>query len=290
MHKIYKIVFSISLGLVIASVVVLSLYGLKFGIDFNGGSILELEFKDSRPGIEDIKGKIGGEANVSYFGEKGVIIKTKELTENQHQILVKDLRSGFGANNIDEKRFESVGPVVGKELKSKSVKAIVLVLISIVVYIAYVFRKLSRTLSPWGMGVAAIVALVHDVIIPLAVFSLLGKFYGIEITAIFVAAVLTILGYSVSDTVVVFDRVRENVIRNPKEDFSAVVHKSIMQTLTRSLNTSITTLLSLIAIYFFGGESIKYFSLMLIIGIFLGAYSSIFVASPLLVAIHSRRT
>ena len=186
---------------------------------------------------------------------------------------------------MEELKFDSVGPVIGKELKSKSLSAVIIVLFSIIIYIAIVFRKLSRTISGWAMGVAAIVALAHDVIIPVGVFALLGKFYGIEISAVFVAAILTVLGYSVSDTVVVFDRVRENIIKGggAGEGFGAVVHKSILQTLTRSLNTTFTTLLSLMAIYLFGGESIKYFALALIMGIFLGAYSSIFVASPLLV-------
>ena len=139
------------------------------------------------------------------------------------------------------------------------------------------------------MGLAAIVALVHDVVIPTGAFALLGHFYGVEISAVFVAAALTVLGYSVSDTVVVFDRVRENVLKGGvKEDFGAIVHKSIMQTLIRSLNTTFTTLLSLVAIYLFGGESIKYFALAMIMGIFLGAYSSIFVASPLLVWLNKR--
>ena len=150
------------------------------------------------------------------------------------------------------------------------------------------FRKLSRVLPGWAMGLSAIVALIHDVVIPIGIFALLGHFYGIEISAVFVAAVLTVLGYSVSDTVVIFDRIRENVLRRSKDDFGTVAHKSIMQTLTRSINTTFTTLLSLIAIYLFGGESIRYFSLAMIIGIFLGAYSSIFVASPLLVWWHKR--
>jgi len=288
MKKVYKIVFVFSLALVVASIVLLSIFGLKFGVDFKGGSILEVEFKETRPEIPELYKSLDqfSELGINSAGDKGVVIKTKELNEDEHQLLITALREKY---NIEEKRFESVGPVIGEELKRKSLVAIVLVLLSVVVYIAFVFRKLAKTLSPWAMGVAAIVALAHDVIIPLGVFALLGHFYGIEITAIFVAAVLTILGYSVADTVVVFDRVRENVIKGTKEDFGHIVHKSILQTLARSLNTTITTLLSLLAIYFFGGGSIKYFSLMLIIGIFLGAYSSIFVASPLLVYLQKRR-
>ena len=285
MHPIYKTIFILSLSLVVCSVIVLGLYGLKFGIDFTGGSIIELEFKNQRPDLPKIQSTLvdDGEVSINNFGDKGLIIKTKDLSEQEHQELIKKLKDNFGADNVDEKRFESVGPVIGQELKRKSIIAIVLVLFSIAIYIAFVFRKLARTLSPWTMSVAAIVALAHDVIIPLGIFSLLGRFAGIEVTGIFVAAVLTILGFSVSDTVVIFDRVRENVIKSSKDGFAQIVHRSVMQTLVRSLNTTMTVLLSLIAIFFFGGESIKYFSLMLIIGIFLGAYSSIFVASPLLV-------
>ena len=284
MKPIYKIIFILSISLVTASIGVLLVFGLKLGIDFRGGSIIELEFKN-RPELTKIQNSLSGrgELSVNNFGDKGIIVKTKELSEEEHQNLFKKLKDDYGTDSVVEKRFESVGPVIGQELKNKSVTAIILVLISIAIYIAFVFRKLGKTLSPWTMSIGAIVALAHDVIIPLGVFSLLGKFYGIEITGIFVAAVLTILGYSVSDTVVIFDRVRENVIKGSKEGFPQIVHKSVMQTLVRSLNTTMTVLLSLVAIYFFGGESIKYFSLMLIIGIFLGAYSSIFVASPLLV-------
>ena len=284
MHSIYKTIFILSIGLVIASIAVLLVFGLKLGIDFKGGSILEVEFKN-RPELSKVQASLAdkGEINLNNFGDTGLMIKTKDLSEQEHQVIISKLKFSFGADNAVEKRFESVGPIIGQELKHKSIVAITLVLICVATYIAFVFRKMGKTLSPWTMSMAAIIALAHDVIIPLGVFSLLGKFYGIEISGIFVAAVLTILGYSVSDTVVIFDRVRENVIRGSKEGFGQIVHRSVMQTLVRSLNTTMTVLLSLVAIFFFGGESIKYFSLMLIIGIFLGAYSSIFVASPLLV-------
>ena len=284
MHSIYKTIFILSIGLVIASIAVLLVFGLKLGIDFKGGSILEVEFKN-RPELSKVQASLAdkGEINLNNFGDTGLMIKTKDLSEQEHQVIISKLKFSFGADNVVEKRFESVGPIIGQELKHKSIVAITLVLICVATYIAFVFRKMGKTLSPWTMSMAAIIALAHDVIIPLGVFSLLGKFYGIEISGIFVAAVLTILGYSVSDTVVIFDRVRENVIRGSKEGFGQIVHRSVMQTLVRSLNTTMTVLLSLVAIFFFGGESIKYFSLMLIIGIFLGAYSSIFVASPLLV-------
>ena len=291
MHKIYKFMFWFSLALVAASIVLLAFYGLNFGVDFRGGSVIEFSFNGDKPALEEIRNKFAGlslpELTVNYFGDDGVMLRAKELSEKEHQDIALALKNNFP--RIEEKKFESVGPVIGKELKNKSIVAISLVLFAVIVYIAIVFRKLSKTLAPWSMGLAAIVALLHDVIIPLGVFAVLGKFYGVEISAVFVAAVLTILGYSIADTVVVFDRVRENVIRGSEGLFSAIVHKSILQTLTRSLNTTFTTLLSLFAIYFFGGESIRYFALALIIGIFLGAYSSIFVASPLLVWLSKRR-
>lgn len=295
MHSIYAFMFWFSITLVFASVVLLSVYGLNLGVDFRGGSVVELAFNSpaggQRPALEDIKNTLAqigiADISVNYAGDDEVIIKTKELAEDEHQKILAVLEEKNPG--IEEKKFDSVGPVIGDELKRKSITAISLVLSAVIIYIAIVFRKLSKTLSPWIMGFAAIVALMHDVLIPLGVFAILGKFYSVEISAVFVAAVLTILGYSVADTVVVFDRVRENVIRGSSGSFPDIVHKSIMQTLSRSLNTTFTTLLSLFAIFFFGGESIRYFALALIMGIFLGAYSSIFVASPLMVWLSKRR-
>ncbi len=186
---------------------------------------------------------------------------------------------------ITEKRFESIGPVIGGDLKNKSVKAILIVLISIVLYIGWVFRKVSRPVSSWKYGLIALAALFHDIIVTLGVFSVLGHFYGVEVGMPFVVALLTILGYSVNDTIVVFDRTRENLLRSAWDDFEEVVNRSVNGTLVRSLNTSLTTLVVLLAVYFFGGATIQYFILALIVGIIAGTYSSIFIASPLLVSL-----
>lgn len=289
MSKIYTIMFFFSITLTVVALATVIIFGLNLGVDFKGGSVLELEFSKDRPSVSAIQEALTADAPVkdaalSSVGDKGIILKMGEISEEQHQALVTWIKDKFKGNEFSEKRFDSVGPVIGGELKSKSVNAIIILLLAIMVYIAIVFRKITLVVSPWIMGVAAMLALAHDIIIPIGVFAMLGHYYNIEISAVFVAAILTILGFSVSDTVVIFDRIRENVIRNKtKEEFSKVVHKSVMQTLTRSLNTTFTVLLSLVAIYFFGGESLKYFSLALIIGIFLGAYSSIFVASPLIV-------
>lgn len=285
MHKIYTIMFWVSILMVVTSVAMLLVFGLKFGVDFKGGSVMELNFKNGRPDIEAINtALVDKDVLLNPSGTNGLILRTRELAESDHQAMLGKLNSAFPSAGLEENKFDSVGPIIGNELKSKSINAIILVLVSVMVYIAIVFRKLSRFLSPWSLGGAAIIALMHDVLIPAGVFAWLGHAHEVEISAVFVAAVLTILGFSVSDTVVVFDRVRENLIKGgAKDGLGAVAHRSIMQTLTRSLNTTLTVILSLVAIYLFGGESIKYFALALIMGFFFGAYSSIFVASPLLV-------
>ena len=286
MPKVYTFMFWFSISLVVLAVIATAVFGLRLGVDFKGGSVIEIsaaKHLDPTQVRDALTPKIG-DVEVNSEGDTGVIVRTHELTEADHQLALATLSTAFPNSGLQEKQFSSVGPVIGNELKQKSITGILIVLFAVIIYIAFVFRKIGRTTSPWAMGLSAIVALLHDVLIPVGVFAVLGHYYGIEVTGVFVAAALTILGFSVSDTVVIFDRVRENIIRGgSKVPFAEVVHKSVLQTLARSLNTVFTVLLSLFAIYFFGGESIKYFSLALIIGIFLGAYSSIFVASPLLV-------
>ena len=293
MKPVYKIMFFVSAALTVSAIVLVAVFGLRFGVDFEGGSLLEVSFKSQRPTIDELTSALSaipGVKNVSISpaGEKGMLIRLNDVNEQVHQNVLGVISTKFGS--VTEDRFDSIGPTIGNELRSKSIKAIVVLLIAIVLYIALVFRKMARILSPWAMGFAAVVALAHDILIPFGVFALLGYYLDVEITAVFVAAALTILGYSLSDSVVVFDRVRENILRlGNSQGFAELVHKSIMQTLVRSLNTTFTTLLALIAIYLFGGESIKYFALALIIGIFAGAYSSIFVASPILVWLSGKR-
>ncbi|PIR41848.1 MAG: protein translocase subunit SecF [Candidatus Yanofskybacteria bacterium CG10_big_fil_rev_8_21_14_0_10_37_15] len=289
--KIYNYMFWFSIILALASIISISIYGLNLGVDFKGGTVLDIEFTQERPEISAIQNvSFLKETVINSSGDSGIIIRTGQITEQEHQDILLGLQSTFPESGIQENKFDSVGPIIGNELKSKSLKAIVLVLLAITLYMTIVFRRISDIVPSWVMGVAALIALLHDLIIPTGVFAWLGYYYGVEISAVFVAAVLTVLGYSVSDSVVVFDRIRENIIRDGnRSNFGAVVHESIMQTLTRSLNTTFTTLLALVAIYFFGGESIKYFALALIMGIFFGAYSSIFVASPVLVWVYNRK-
>ena len=288
--------FIFSLVMFVAAIGAIAVYGLNFGVDFKGGSVLRIEFQNNRPSIKEISealadmaGLNGKEININLAGDKEAIIRTDVLSEEEHQKVVAGLNSRFNDSGMIEKQFDSVGPTVGEELRNKSFAAIIIVLVAIMIYLAIVFRKLSGTLSLWVMNAATVVALLHDIVIPLGVFAVLGHFLGVQISAIFVAAILTILGYTVSDKVVIFDRVRENILRGSKEDLGMIVHKSVMQTLVRSINNTLTVLLSSVAIFLFGGESIKYFALALILGVTLGAYSSIFVASPLLVWVSKKR-
>jgi len=294
-----KIWYTVSILLVAASIVSLAWFGLNFGIDFTGGSISEVEFINERPEITVIHDKVNslefGNVSVQPTGDKGVILRQKELTEDEHQVLLtavfetakenlpEEEREAITRDQyIEELRFESIGPSIGKELREKSIYAIILVVVCIILYIAWAFRKVSHPVASWKYGVIAVIALIHDILITVGVFAILGYLLGIELNTPFVAALLTILGYSVNDTIVIFDRVRENLFKHSGE-FDETINKSINETLARSINTSLTTLVVLLVVFFFGGETIKDFVLALMIGIFLGGYSSIFVASPLLV-------
>jgi preprotein translocase subunit SecF len=290
MKHFYTIMFVISIVALGAAIVALSLYGLKYGVDFTGGSVLEVEFTKGRPPMEDIQGFFSSSDDdilrgltLTPAGERGLIVRSGDRSHQMHAGVLTMLDEKFPDTGLEQRRFDFIGPVIGDELKTKSVKAIVILLVAVLLYIAYMFRTLSRSLSLWAMAAGTVLGLAHDIIIPMGVFAVLGKFMGVEISAVFVAAVLTVLGYTVSDKVVIYDRVRENVLRGTKEPLSAVVHRSVMQTLVRSINNTLVVMLSSLAVFLFGGESIRYFALALMLGIGLGAYSSIFVASPLLV-------
>ncbi|OGH87643.1 MAG: hypothetical protein A3J93_03940 [Candidatus Magasanikbacteria bacterium RIFOXYC2_FULL_42_28] len=268
------------------------MWGLKPGIDFAGGSLLELNFTKNRPTLEQMRGAFDElelkNTIVQNAGESGLIARFNFLTEEQHQFILKNLREKFSAdgNEIREERFETVGASVSSQLRKRALGAIILVSLGIIFYIAYAFRKVSRPVASWKYGALAIVALIHDLLLVIAVFAVLGKYFGTEVDVGFVVALLTVLGYSVNDTIVVFDRVRENLLRRGSDDFGAVVNFGLNQTLMRSINTTLTTLLPLFALYFAGGDTIHNFSLALLIGIASGAYSSIFIASPLLALVE----
>jgi len=285
--KYRKIYLSISTILIIGSLFSLIFWGLKLGIDFTGGTLIELEFSSSRLTGQEIQERLAdlelGNINIQTTGDQGIILKLREIDENTHQTILQRL------SYPEEKRFESIGPLIGEELKSKALWAIGVALIVIILYIAWAFRKVSRPVASWQYGLVAIIALFHDIFITLGFFSVLNHFKEIEMGLPFVAAFLTILGYSVNNSIVIFDRARENLLKTNWTDFSRIINQSINQSITRCLNTSLTTLLVLLAIFFLGGQSIKYFSLALVTGIIIGTYSSIFITGPLLVIWQTRR-
>ncbi|MCB9802660.1 protein translocase subunit SecF [Candidatus Nomurabacteria bacterium] len=283
-----KIWFSISGFLMAISILALVIWGLKLGIDFTGGSLLEISYENNRPEITQIEESLAqidlNNVKVQPSGDNIFILRFENVDEDKHQVVLNQLKSSAPDSGlVEEQRFESVGPTIGQELKSKAIEAIIIVLIFIVAYIAYAFRKVSKPVASWKYGLAAIAALVHDILIVTGVFAILGYFLGVEIDTLFVTALLTILGFSVHDTIVTFDRVRENLFKIHNQSFTEIVNISVNQTIIRSINTSLTTLLVLLAIYIFGGQSIQYFVLALILGVIVGTYSSIFIASPLLV-------
>ncbi|MDQ3245021.1 MAG: protein translocase subunit SecF [bacterium] len=287
--KYKKIFIGLSIVLVVLSIVSLFTFGLKVGIDFKGGAILEVVYDNERPIQENISPAVEtlglGNVLIQPTGDKGYIVKTRDLTDVEHASLLKVL-SIDGANTLKEVNFNSIGPSVGRELTRKAIVAIVLVSLAIICFIAFAFRKVGRQISSWKYGLIAIVTLLHDVLIPVGIFVVLSHYFGAEVDILFVVAILTILGLSVSDTIVIFDRIRENLSHqnnNKTVDFPQIVGNSLSQSFVRSIATSMTIILVLLALVFFGPVSTKYFALMLIAGMFFGTYSSIFLASPLLV-------
>jgi len=282
--KYRKIYFTFSALLVLASLVCLGLFGLEPGIDFTGGSILEIEYEEERPTVEEVRELLHGvvgQVFVQPTDSNGLIIRMGEIDDQTHRQVTEILRQDY---NGEELRFESIGPVIGRELREKTTIVIILSLLAIVLYIAFSFRRIQRPISSWQYGLASLLALFHDALIPLGIFAILGEFYSIQITIPVVVALLMVLGYSINNTVVVFDRIRENLLKRTGTTFEETVNNSLTQTLARTLNTSLTTLFVLVAIFFFGGETLKYFALILILGIISGTYSSLFLVSPVLVA------
>ena len=282
--KYKKIYYILSALLVLVAIFSLLFFGLNFGIDFLGGSILEADF-EARPANTVIQEKLKdlnlGDLTIQPTQENGVIIRMREIDEATHQQIVSKL---VELSKIEEKRFESVGPVIGEELRQKTIILIAVSLIALLIYIAVSFRKVSRPISGWQYGITSILALTFDVLITVGLFALLGKFYNIQFNIPIVTALLTILGYTINDKVIVFDRIRENILRSRGLDFENLVNQSLNQTLSRSLSTGFCSLLVLFFIFLFGGETLKYFSLTLIIGIIIGTYSSLFLATPFLVS------
>jgi len=284
-----KYLLTVSAIVTIVSLGALFKWGLKPSIDFTGGSLMEISFSSSRPENEAVSKVLSDlgqkDALIQKTGDNGMIIRTAFLSENEHQIVLNSLRSKLetGSNKIKEDQFETIGATVSKQLRERTVWAIILVNLSIVAFVAYAFRKVSHPVASWKYGVTAIIAAAHDVLLVIGAFAFLGHYYNVEVDIGFVVALLTVLGYSVQDTIVVFDRIRENLLSRRQSTFKEIVDIGLNETLMRSINTTLTTVIPLVALFIYGGDTIKHFALALLIGVASGAYSSIFVASPLLV-------
>ncbi len=278
-----KVWYVLSGALVGGSMIALAVFGLKQGIDFTGGSSMSVRF-NQRPTPVQVEGALSkmdlGDITVQPVGDTDMNLRLKTLTEDVHQDVLKTLSASYGTTT--ELQYSSIGPSIGAELRTKSITALLLVFLGILLYVAWAFRKVSAPIQSWKYGVITIITAFHDVALPIGVFVLLGHFSNVEIGTPFIAAILTIMGYSINDTIVVLDRVREN-LQKTTGTFEEIVERSVQQTMLRSFNTSMTTLLAMTAVYLFGGASIKDFALALIVGIATGTYSSIFIASPLLV-------
>ena len=302
-HRRFYLAFvGVMMALSVASIVV---FGLKPGIDFTGGAIIEVV--GSSVTVESVEEVVAASAPAGYSlrtTEGGVIVRTAPLDDTQRQ----DLTGAIEAAGMSVSRLNAVGPTLGSELAYKSVVAMTLVIAAVLIYVAIAFAGVREPVGSWTYGTIVVVSLVHDILIPLGLFAALGAFAGFEVDSLFVTALLVILGYSINDTIVIFDRVRENLrmrkLEQEKstkaksaepvdraviaEEFPALVERSVRETLARSLNTSITTALSLAVLYFVGAESTQTFALALFAGVIAGAWSSLFLAAPLLVIVERR--
>jgi preprotein translocase subunit SecF len=274
--------------LILASIVSLATFGLKTGIDFKGGTMWQVKqvagtVPMSESALKDFLGKTLEDKNFVLFptNDGSYLIRMTAISEATHQQYLQSLRTQFGT--VEEPQFQSIGATVGQELKSKSLWAFIYVILGISLYVTYAFRTVSYPVKSWKYGAITLITLFHDVIVPAGFFAILGWKFGVEIDTNFIVALLVVMGFSVHDTIVVFDRIRENVLNHSgNTKFADIVNKSVNQTFARSVNTSLTVLVALLAVYVLGPVTLHYFILTLIIGIATGTYSSIFVASPLL--------
>ncbi len=286
--------------LTIASVAILILWGLRLGIDFKGGTLMELRFtKDPAPQVMEITGALTSvelrSLTIQPTEKNGVLIRYFASDASANDIVLTKIKELDP--DVVQLRTDFIGASVSDQIKRNAFTGIFLSVFAIAAYIAWAFRRVSRPISSWEYGIGAVIALSHDILVVIGFFVLLGRFYDIEVGVPFVAALLTILGYSVNDTIVVYDRIRENLQRSAtsKDDFEITVNRSINETLGRSINTSLTVVIVLVAVTFFGGESIRWFGAALLMGVVFGTYSSVYIASALIVTrykmkVSERRT
>lgn len=289
-----KIWFGLSLTLVILSLVFIFIFGLNFGIDFKGGTLLEIKGKDlDETAISEIYQKNGVEKiNFEKTSEGTIIAKSESVDEEKLNQISASLKDRVG--DYLELRRENIGPTVGKDITNRAIIAIVVASLAIILYIAYSFRQVSPHggVSSWIYGIMAVVALIHDVLITVGVFAILGKLINLEVNSLFIVALLTVMGFSVHDTIVVYDRIRENLLKNRGEScvtlrLEKIVNLSVNETFARSINTSLTVILVLVSLIILAGKNIWPLTLGLLAGIIVGTYSSIFLASPLIVIWHN---
>lgn len=289
----YRKVWFVFSGILVAVAMYgLFAYGLKFGIDFTGGSLIEVQFQQAAPQVAEVSAKfaeLGYQETIAQtVGDRGMIIRLAGVDEQAHRKLLDGLVKQYPG--LTEQQFQTVGPTVGGELRTKAAWSLTLVLLGIAIYIAFAFRKVSRPVASWKYGLVTLVtSVLHDVLLPVGVFAFLGHFANVELNSSLVAAILTILGFSVHDTVVVCDRIRENLMR-VGGNFEDVVERSVNETMSRSINTSMTAFLPLMSIFVFGGASLEWFALALMIGLVSGTYSSIFLVAPMLVVIEKSQS
>lgn len=284
-----KIVYALIGILSVVSVGALLVWGVTFSIEFTGGTIVEVAYEGAVPDKTTLDARLStldlGSYSLRATGDSGYFLRTKDITEDEY-VAVREALSPEGTTLIEKQRA-TVGPTIGAELAKKALAAILVVSLLIIIYVAIAFRHVSKPVSSWVYGGTAILVLVHDLLIPLGMFAILGTIFGAEVDVLFVMALLTILGYSVNDTIVIFDRVRENLKANDEgnisERFEETVGNAVSQTYARSINTSLTTLLVVVSLLIFGGPTTMWFALTLAVGIFAGTYSSVALAAPLLV-------
>ncbi|MBI2409464.1 protein translocase subunit SecF [Candidatus Kaiserbacteria bacterium] len=282
-------------GLILAvAVAAILFFGLPRAIDFTGGSLMQIRYSEGRPPlatiIEQVSSASIGGASVREVGADTVSIRSRTLTPAEHDAVLTALsgsQTSAGKSDFQELSYTSVGPALGTQFANKALWALLAVVLATTLYIAFAFRKVSRPVPSWCYGLTVVAILVHDLIIPAGFFAVLAYFTGAEVDALFVTALLALLGYSVNDTIVIFDRVREHLARNErvgsKEAFAETVGKSISETMTRSINTSLTTALALLALVIFGAAATRNFALVMLVGVIAGTYSSILLAAPLLI-------
>lgn len=284
-----KFFLGLSLALVVSSAVLLFVPGPKLSIDFTGGTLMEIALPDDATKDTVTNALTSFESNpelgnvaMTATKDGSVLLRMRDISNEEHLALLSHFRKEVGT--VKELQFTTIGPTVGESLKERSIWALALASIAIVLYIAFAFRKVPRKLSPWRFGIIAVATLLHDVIITVGVFIIISHTTTFEFDTLFITALLTILGYSVNDTIVIFDRIRDNLSeQGRKEDFAEVADRSLNQSITRSINTSVSTLIMLSCLFVLGSESIRWFVLTLMVGAVIGTYSSIFLATPLLV-------